>query len=337
MKILHIGKQGNLQRFAAADGFLNSLDLVDLKTDLPVEEYLSQAGDADFIVADAIAAVPGALIRQMPNLLAIHSEGVAFNAIDLKAADECGVYVCNAQGMNAMAVAEQTILLMIGMLRNIVVNDAAVRAGHQIEAKENYMQNGSLHELADCSVGLIGFGNIARQTARLLKAYQVKNIYYYKRHRLDPAQEQQYGVQYRELDDLLAQSQIVSLHLPVTKATRHMADRAFFAQMQPGSYLVNTARGELVDDAALIEALKSGRLAMAGLDTLDHEPVLKDHPLLNQPRSIASRLLFSPHIGGITAASFYRGYAMIDEDLWLAAQGQEPKRVVNHPQIPKAD
>lgn len=329
MKILHIGKQGNLQRFAAADGFLNSLDLVDLKPDLPVEEYLSQAGDADFIVADAIAAVPGALIRQMPNLLAIHSEGVAFNAIDLKAADECGVYVCNAQGMNAMAVAEQTILLMVGMLRNVVVNDAAVRAGHQIEA---YMQNGSLHELADCSVGLIGFGNIARQTARLLKAYQVKNIYYYKRHRLDPAQEQQYGVHYRELDDLLVQSQIVSLHLPVTKATRHMADQTFFAKMQPGSYLVNTARGELVDDAALIEALKSGHLAMVGLDTLDHEPVLKDHPLLNQPQSIASRLLFSPHIGGITVASFYRGYAMIDEDLRLAAQGQEPKRVVNHPQ-----
>ena len=311
---------------------MNSLDLVDLKPDLPVEEYLNQAGDADFVIVDAITAIPGELIRQMPNLLAIHSEGVAFNAIDLKAADECGVYVCNAQGMNAMAVAEQTILLMVGMLRNVVVNDAAVRAGHQIEAKENYMQNGSLHELADCSVGLIGFGDIARQTARLLKAYQVKNIYYYKRHRLDPAQEQQYGVHYRELDDLLAQSQIVSLHLPVTKATRHMADQTFFAKMQPGSYLVNTARGELVDDAALIEALKSGHLAMVGLDTLDHEPVLKNHPLLNQPRSIASRLLFSPHIGGITAASFYRGYAMIDEDLRLAAQGQEPKRVVNHPQ-----
>ena len=111
-----------------------------------------------------------------------------------------------------------------------------------------------------------------------------------------------------------------------------MANQNFFAQMQPGSYLVNTARGELIDDAALIEALKSGRLAMAGLDTLDHEPVLKDHPLLNQPQSIASRLLFSPHIGGITAASFYRGYAMIDEDLRLAAQGQKPKRIVNHPQ-----
>ncbi|MEO5290845.1 NAD(P)-dependent oxidoreductase [Limosilactobacillus allomucosae] len=332
MKVLHIGKQGNLQRFASADGFLSSLDLVDLKPGLPLAEYLSQAGDADFIIVDAITTIPGELIRQMPNLLAIHSEGVAFNAIDLKAADECGVYVCNAQGMNAMAVAEQTILLMVGMLRNVVVNDAAVRAGYQIEAKGAYMQNANLLELADCSVGLIGFGDIARQTARLLKAYQVKNIYYYKRHRLDPAQERRYGVQYRNLDDLLAQSQIVSLHLPVTKATRHMADQAFFAKMQPGSYLVNTARGELVDDAALIEALKSGRLAMAGLDTLDHEPVLKDHPLLNQPQSIASRLLFSPHIGGITAASFYRGYAMIDEDLRLVAQGQKPKRVVNHPQ-----
>ena len=311
--------------------------MVDLKSDLPVEEYLRQAGDADFIIVDAITTISDELILQMPNLLVIHSEGVAFNAIDLKAADECGVYVCNAKGMNAMAVAEQAVLLMVGMLRNMVVNDAAVRNGHQIETKEGYMQNGNLYELADCSVGLVGFGDIAQKTAHLLKAYGVKEIYYYKRHRLDPEQEQQFGVQYRELDDLLASSRIVSLHLPVTDATMHMADHDFFAKMQPGSYLVNTARGELVDDAALIEVLKSGHLAMAGLDTLDHEPVLKDHPLLNQPRSIASRLLLSPHIGGITAASFYRGYAMIDEDLWLAAQGQEHKQVVNHPQIPKAD
>ncbi|MDC2840567.1 NAD(P)-dependent oxidoreductase [Limosilactobacillus mucosae] len=331
MKVLHIGKTGNLQRFAAADGFLRSLELTDLKPGLPVKEYLDQAGDADFIVVDAISSVPGELIKQMPNLKVIHSEGVAYNAIDLKAADDCGVYVCNAKGMNAMAVAEQAVLLMVGMLRNVVVNDAAVRNGHQIETKEGYMQNGNLYELADCSVGLIGFGDIAQKTARLLKAYGVKEIYYYKRHRLDPEQEQQFGVQYRELDDLLASSRIVSLHLPVTDATMHMADQDFFAKMQPGSYLVNTARGELVDDAALIEALKSGRLAMAGLDTLDHEPVQSDHPLLNLPFEIAQRLLFSPHIGGITAASFYRGYAMIEEDLQLAAQGKRPKRVVNSP------
>lgn len=307
--------------------------MVDLKSDLPVEEYLRQAGDADFIIVDAITTISDELIRQMPNLLVIHSEGVAFNAIDLKAADECGVYVCNAKGMNAMAVAEQAVLLMVGMLRNMVVNDAAVRNGHQIETKEGYMQNGNLYELADCSVGLVGFGDIAQKTAHLLKAYGVKEIYYYKRHRLDPEQEQQFGVQYRELDDLLASSRIVSLHLPVTDATMHMADHDFFAKMQPGSYLVNTARGELVDDQALIEALKSEKLAMAGLDTLDHEPVQSDHPLLNLPFEIAQRLLFSPHIGGITAASFYRGYAMIDEDLRLIAQGRKPKRVVNHPQI----
>lgn len=333
MKVLHIGKQGNLQRFAAADGFLRSLELTDLKPGLPVKEYLDQAGDADFIVVDAISSFPGELIKQMPNLKVIHSEGVAYNAIDLKAADEYGVYVCNAKGMNAMAVAEQAVLLMVGMLRNMVVNDAAVRNGHQIETKEGYMQNGNLYELADCSVGLVGFGDIAQKTAHLLKAYGVKEIYYYKRHRLDLEQEQQFGVQYRELDDLLASSRIVSLHLPVTDATMHMADQDFFAKMQPGSYLVNTARGELVDDAALIEALKSGRLAMAGLDTLDHEPVLKNHPLLNQSSGITRRLLLSPHIGGITAASFYRGYAMIDEDLRLIAQGRKPKRVVNHPQI----
>ena len=93
--------------------------------------------------------------------------------------------------------------------------------------------------------------------------------------------------------------------------------------------LVNTARGELVDDEALIEALESGNLAMAGLDTLDNEPVKQDHPLLNVSETVAEKILFSPHIAGITASSFRRSYEMIEEDIREAAQGRVPKRVVN--------
>ena len=329
MKVLHIGKQGNMETYSAKDSFLYELETVDMPKGLPVREYLDKAGDADFIVADAIAAVPGDLIRGMKNLKLIHSEGVAFNSFDIETAREQKVYVCNSRGMNASAVAEQTILLMSGMLKNIIENDQAVRRGEQIQVKEGYMKRGDLKELSDCKIGLVGFGDIAKKVARLLLAYGVSTIYYYKRNVLSPGEEKEYHVQYLPLEELLKNSDIVSLHLPVNSSTEGMADARFFSLMKAGSFFVNTSRGELVDDEALIDGLKTGRVSMAGLDTLDHEPVQKDHPLLDLPEDLAGRLIFSPHIGGITASSFRRSYAMIWEDIRDAAEGRRPARVVN--------
>lgn len=333
MKVLHIGKKGNMERFSAPGSYLKQLEIADMYMNQPPQVYLDAAGDAEFIVADAMGEVPGELIRKMPNLRLVHSEGVAYNRIDTAAADECGIYVCNSKGMNAMAVAEQAVLLMVGMLRNVAVNDNAVRQARQIETKEGYMLAGNLYELADFSVGLVGFGDIARCTAQLLRAYGVTRIYYNKRHRLPAEEELALGIQYLPLDDLLAQSGIVSMHLPVTPETAGIANAEFFGKMPVGSYFVNTARGELVDDAALVAALQSGRLTMAGLDTLDHEPVQADHPLLHLPEDISRRILFSPHIGGITTSSFRRSYAMIWEDIQAVVEGRVPQRVVNHPII----
>ena len=329
MKVLHIGKHGNMERFSAPDSFLYKLETVDMPMGEPVDVYLDAAADADFLVADAIADIPGELIRSMPKLKLIHSEGVAFNRIDLDAADERRVYVCNCQGMNASAVAEQAVLLMCGMLKDVAGGDRAVREGRQIVKKEGYMLRGDLKELADCRIGLVGFGDIARATARLLQAYEVQAICYYRRSRLSAEEEQRLHVQYLPLPELLGCSDIVSLHLPVTEATRSIADDSFFGQMKDGSYFVNTARGELVDDDALIRALSCGKLAMAGLDTLDREPVQPDHPLLQLSEDLSGKILFSPHIGGITASSFRRGYAYIWEDIEAAAAGQRPKRVRN--------
>ncbi len=329
MKVLHIGKEGNMETYSAPDSFLYELERVDMPKGLPVSEYLAKAGDADFIVADAIASVPGELIRGMDKLKLIHSEGVAFNCFDIEAARERKVYVCNSQGMNASAVAEQTILLMSGMLKNVIQNDLAVRTGAQIQVKEGYMKRGDLKELADCRIGLVGFGDIARAVARLLAAYGVETIYYNKRNRLTAEEEASYHVQYLPLEELLKNSDIVSLHLPVNASTKGMANARFFSLMKDGSYFVNTSRGELVDDSALIDALKTGKLAMAGLDTLDNEPVKKDHPLLLLPEELSQKLILSPHIGGITASSFRRSYAMIWEDIKAAAEGRVPKRIVN--------
>ncbi|MCC8356814.1 MAG: hydroxyacid dehydrogenase, partial [Oscillospiraceae bacterium] len=195
MKVLHIGKKGNMERYSAPESYLSRVETADAYMGLSTEEYLALAGDAEVIVADAVASVPAALMDGMPRLRLIHSEGVAYNGINLQAARERGIYVCNCQGANARAVAEQTVLLMLGMLRNVTANDRAVREGRQIAVKEGYMLRGDLRELADCAVGLVGFGSIARSTAALLRAHGVERIYYYKRSPLSPQEEEQLGVQ----------------------------------------------------------------------------------------------------------------------------------------------
>ncbi len=310
-----------MEQFTVPTAFTESLEKVCLPMGLPAEEYLRAAGDADFIIADAMGAVPGDLIRAMPNLKLIHSEGVGYNLIDLEAARERNVWVCNCPGMNAEAVAEQAVLLMSGLLKDVLRNDEAVREGRQIDVKEGYMRRADLKQLSDCSVGLLGFGAIGRATAKLLRAYG-SEIFCHKRTPLTAEEEEELGVCSLPLDEMLMRCDIISLHLPVTPETENMCDDAFFAKMKRGSYFVNTARGELVDSEALVRAMEDGTVAMAGLDTLDHEPVGKDHVLLNA--SVSDRILFSPHIGGVTATSFRRGYEMTWSDIQKAAEGKEP-------------
>jgi phosphoglycerate dehydrogenase-like enzyme len=327
LQILHIGKKGNVERYSAGLT-LPAHTLIDLPTGLTTAEYLAQGAQADAIFVDAMYPVPADLIEAMPNLKLIHSEGVGFHFIDTEAAKRRHVYVCNCRGCNAMAVAEQTILLMLGVLRDVTGGDAAVRQGNQITVKENYMVRGDLLELADCKVGLIGFGEIAKATARLLRTFGAQ-VYYNKPNRADAATEEAYGVQYLPQDELLATCDMVSLHAPVTEQTRNMANDAFFAKMKDGAFFFNTSRGDLVDSAALLRALESGKVRRAGLDTIAGEPVQTDNPLLTADAVLTQRILFSPHIGGITVSSFRRAYGMIWAAAAAVAAGQRPENVVN--------
>lgn len=329
MKILHLGKAGNVEKYTPDKELLEKIELVDLPMSTPIGEVVEKAGDAEIIIADAIGKVPGELIRQMPHLKMIHSEGVAYNSFDIEAAREQHVYVCNCKGMNAMAVAEQNILLMLGILRDVIPGDASVRKGDQITRKENYMKQGNLYELADCTVGLIGFGDIARCVAQVLRAFGVKT-YYYARHQVSADVEEQYHVSYcQTLDELCKYCNMFSVHIPVTQETTHLLNDDFFSKVMPGSYLINTARGEVVDSEALIRAIANGTIAQAGIDTLEHEPVQTDNVLVAQPREISDRILFSPHIGGITQSSFHRGYQMVWDDILKIQAGQKPGHVVN--------
>ena len=134
---------------------------------------------------------------------------------------------------------------------------------------------------------------------------------------------------YLPLDELLAVSDIVSLHLPVTPETVNTANSEFFAKMKDGSYLVNTARGELVDSEALLSSIRSGKLAGAGLDCVAGEPVREDNVILQAEKEVEDKLIFSPHVGGITASSFKRGYKMLWENVARIEAGERPEHIVN--------
>lgn len=327
MKAVIIGNPQRTERYAPDLEVFRQTQKVFFPLGTPVEEILRENSDADVLLVDAIASVPAELIAGMPELRMIHSEGVAVNGIDLEAARKRGVYVCNNKGMNAGAVAEQAILLMLGLLRDVAFGNAAVLAGKQIQVKESRMVEG-ITDLADCRVGLVGFGDIAMAVADRLRAFGTE-VVYYNHHRRPQEVEQAHGVRYLPLEELLSTSDLVSLHVAVTEQTRGMVDDDFLGKMKRSAYLINTARGDLVNNEALARALESGSIAGVGLDTIAPEPTTIDNPLLNLQPAGGVRLLYSPHIGGITTGSFLRGYRMMWEDVGRIARGERPDHVVN--------
>lgn len=327
MKLLVIGSKSRTEKYLPQLPIVGETELVVMERGATDDELIAAAGDADFILADAISPVSAHLIERMPNLKLVHSEGVAYNAIDLDAARKHGVTVCNNAGVNASAVAEQTVLLMLACLRDAVAGDAAVREGRQIETKERMMVEG-IRDLGDCTVGFIGFGAIAQATAKRLAAWDCEMLYN-KRGPLSRKEEEELGVTYASVEDIAESCDIVSLHVPVTYATRNMVDDDFLARMKSDAVLINTARGEIIDNAALARALESNSIGMAGLDTVAPEPVQPDNPLLNLSDAAARKLIFSPHIGGVTEGMFYRAHRNVWENIARVAAGEEPLNIVS--------
>ena len=306
--------------------------------DLPVEAVFASAiqstlqaaqanPDAEIVFADAITAVGAEVMDALPHLKMIHSEGVAFNAIDIDAARDRGIFVCNNKGCNAGSVAEHAVMLMLMALRCGITGHRAVRAGEQIQFKERFMVSSS-PELGEQAVGLIGLGDIGTATARLLRPFGCR-LYYYTAHRRTPEAEEELGVTYLPLDELAAACDILSLHCAVNEQTTHMVNGDFLARVKPGAILVNTARGQLVDNLAVRQALLDGKLGGIAIDTLDPEPTPADHPLVDLPAEIADRAVYSPHLGGITGGVFRRAHRNMWSSARLVLEGKRPNFIVN--------
>ena len=314
------------------------LYLPDFVRDMPVEPVFCGAPapslqaaadnpDAEVIFADAITPVSREMMDLLPNLKMIHSEGVAFNAIDTAAAREKGIFVCNNKGCNAGSVAEHAVMLMLMALRRGVTGHAAVKAGEQIRFKERFMVSDA-PELGEQAVGIIGLGDIGSATARLLRPFGCQ-LYYYTAHRRPPETEEALGVTYLPLEELAARCDILSLHCAVNERTTHMVNEEFLSHVKPGAILVNTARGQLVDNLAVRRALLEGRLGGIAMDTLDPEPTPASHPLVDLPPEAADRAVYSPHLGGITGGVFRRAHRNMWNSVRLLLNGERPSFIVN--------
>ncbi len=233
------------------------------------------------------------LFEQLPDLkILVQTGGHAYH-VDLDAARERGVVVAKAPGASAEATPELTIGLMLAVMRQIPRGDAAIRRGEWISPLGRVLSGKTL--------GVLGLSRVGSRVARLAQAFGM-NVLAWSR-TLTTEEALRFGAHRRELDALLAESDVVSVHVALTPSSRGMLDAAKLALMKPGAYLVNTSRGPVVDEAAMIEALTSGRLAGAALDVFDREPLPADHPLTTLPN-----VVLTPHLGWPTDAT-YAGFA----------------------------
>ena len=248
-------------------------------------------------------------------LKAVAKQGVGVNTIDLAAAKARGIVVCNAPGINSEAVAELALSLALSVARRVAELDRLIRAGQPVERPKFLGM-----ELAGKTVGVIGMGNIGTRIAReFVRAFDCSIVAY------DPyvpasAWSDIPHKRARTLNDLLPEADVLTIHVPLTDETRRMIGGRELARMKKSAILVNTARGGIVDEAALYEALKAGRLFGAGLDVWERaEPPPPDHPLLSLPNVVAT-----PHAGGGTLETQAKSSLFAAEQLLAVLNGAEP-------------
>ena len=295
---------------------------------LPEEEFMARLAKADILVTEA-DQITASVLERCPKLrMVAATRGDPVN-VDIDAATEHGVLVTNTPGRNAQAVTELTVALMIMCARRILpARDAMLEGNWASKPKGWIYLNFQGHELNGRVAGLVGMGAIGRKVAKLLLAFGMRVLAY------DPylAKEQagSLGVELTGLNDLLRRSDFVSLHAAVTKETKDMMAKAQFSMMKSSAIFINSARAALVDEQAMLEALKEKRIAGAGLDVFHREPLAVTDPILEFDNVVAI-----PHIGGATNDVIRHQSEMVYGDIEAFLDGQVPKNLVNRSVVSK--
>jgi phosphoglycerate dehydrogenase-like enzyme len=289
------------------------------------EPVAAVLADADFVLV-ATTPLPAAALAGARRLRLIQHQGVGYDKTDVAAAAAQGIPVALCPAGTSVGVAEHVFLLLLALYKQLRVAEAALRAGRFLQWE---LRAGS-YELAGKTVGLVGLGRIGREVTVRARAFAA-NVIYYDVRRAAPEAELSLGVQFVPFAELLAQADILSLHLPLTPATRHVIGAAELGQMRRSALLINTARGPLVDEAALVAALQTGQIAGAGLDVFEAEPLPANHPLVALPN-----VVLTPHISAGTADALIVKMKACFANMLRVSRGEAPLDTVTPPQ-PQGD
>jgi phosphoglycerate dehydrogenase-like enzyme len=291
-------------------------DILPMTRDASAEERARLLADANFLMGSWVTTavkLTEADFQAATGLKLVQLMSAGYEHVDLDLAARYGVPVAHFGDAMASVVAEHTLLLMLAVYRRLLQLDGAVRSGAWRTGEP------VLHELRGKRVGLVGMGFIAREVALRLRAF-LADVTYFSRHRLSPDAEAELGVRYAPLEELLQASDIVSLHVPLAPSTRDFFSARELALMRRGSVLINTSRGGVVDQPALLAALQSGALAGAGLDVLDPEPPAPDDPILKLPN-----VVFTPHNAGQAEEVWPRIVRTCFANVERVARGEPPR------------
>ncbi len=285
------------------------------------EEILKLIPQADYLIAGGRTKVDHELLKNAKRLRMVQRSGAGLDSIDLQYLRLSDIPLYVNRGVNAKSVAEHTVLLILSVLRKLTLCDHSVRKG-KWEKHELGLQS---RDLGSKSVGLIGLGKIGEHVSKLIRAFG-SEIFYFDIKRIPKEEEQKLSISYLELDELLKRSDIISLHCPLTDNTLNLVDKEFIEKMKQNSIIVNTARGKLIVEEDLAQALISNRISGAGLDVFYQEPVSDTNPFKS-----LENVIMTPHVGGVSYDSFSKIISSAFENINLHNLGKvqeiEHKRV----------
>jgi phosphoglycerate dehydrogenase-like enzyme len=292
----------------------------------PTEDLICRlVGDADILLSDPFhfVRVTRKIIESGRKLKLIQCHTVGFDDIDVVAARENGIPVANSAGITAIPMAEYTILSALYLLKPVRYADDELKKGRWAQGEITTQAHLRPLELGEQILGILGCGSIGQEIARMAKGFGTR-LLYHNRNRLPTEIEQRLDLEYASFDELLHRSDILSVNVPLTEQTRGMIGEKEIAKMKPGAILINTARGGVVDEHALADALREGRLKGAAVDVFEREPIDEACPLLD-----LENVLLTPHISAISPEVMKRVPVKVIENLNRIYEGKPPLRVVN--------
>lgn len=303
-------------------GLLREAGELRMASALTPEVLQREIRDADALVIRTAGTIDAALMDCAPRLRVVGRHGVGYDQVDIPAATERGIQVVYTPGANTEAVAEHTIAYMIGLSKHFTPQMRALTEGR-------YNDRTKLcgRDLTGRTLGIIGFGKIGRRVGELARVAFGMRVLYNDVVPAPPEDEARAGARRVGLEELLGESEYVTLHVPLDGSTRRLIDRAALARMRPDAILINTCRGPVVDEAAVAEALDAGRLFGYGADVYDVEPPPPDHPLIGR----ADNVLLTPHSAAQTVESLINMARGVAEDVLGVLRGEPPRNPVNDP------